>query len=55
MYMTGFADEASPSLDIQIRVTKELGWRDIESRQVQVDDFPARISFHPFPAVIFPR
>ena len=41
MYMTGFADEASPSLDIQTRVTKELGWRDIESRNVQVDDFPA--------------
>ncbi len=41
MYMTGFADEASPSLDVQIRVTKELGWRDIESRNVQVDDFPA--------------
>lgn len=41
MYMTGFADEASASLDVQIRVTKELGWRDIESRNVQVDDFPA--------------
>lgn len=41
MYMTGFADEASASLDIQIRVTKELGWRDIESRNVQVDDLPA--------------
>ena len=41
MYMTGFADEASPSLDIQTRVTKELGWRDIESRNVQVDDFSA--------------
>ena len=41
MYMTGFADEASPSLDIQTRVTKELGWHDIESRMVQVDDFPA--------------
>lgn len=41
MYMTGFADEASPSLDNQIRVTKELGWRNIESRNVHVDDFPA--------------
>jgi len=40
MYMTGFADEASASLDIQTRVTKELGWHDIESRNVQVDDFP---------------
>ena len=41
MYMTGFADEAGASLDIQTRVTKELGWRNIESRNVQVDDFPA--------------
>ena len=41
MYMTGFADEAGAALDIQTRVTKELGWRDIESRNVQVDDFPA--------------
>lgn len=41
MYMTGFADEASPSLDIQTRVTKALDWRNIESRNVQVDDFPA--------------
>ena len=41
MYMTGFADEASPSLDIQIRVTKELGWNNIEARHVQVDNFPA--------------
>lgn len=41
MYLTGFADEAGASLDIQTRVTKELGWRDIESRNVQVDDFPA--------------
>lgn len=41
MYMTGFADEASASLDVQIRVTKELGWSNIESRNVQVDEFPA--------------
>ena len=41
MYMTGFADEAGASLDIQTRVTKELGWHNIESRNVQVDDFPA--------------
>ena len=41
MYMTGFADEAGAALDIQTRVTKELGWHNIESRNVQVDDFPA--------------
>lgn len=41
MYLTGFADEAGPSLDVQIRVTKELGWNNIEARNVQVDNFPA--------------
>jgi len=40
MYFTGFADEASSSLDVQIKVTKELGWQDIESRKVQVEGFP---------------
>ena len=41
MYMTGFADEAGASIDVQIRVTRELGWRHIEARSVQVGDFPA--------------
>lgn len=40
MYFTGFADEASVSLDDQIRVTKQLGWHNIESRKVQVEKFP---------------
>jgi len=40
MYFTGFADEASASLDVQIKVTKELGWQNIESRKVQVEGFP---------------
>jgi sugar phosphate isomerase/epimerase len=34
MYLTGFADEAAADLDGQIRATKELGWRHIESRNV---------------------
>lgn len=34
MYLTGFADEASSSIDGQIRATKELGWRCIESRNI---------------------
>ncbi|MBC8041279.1 MAG: sugar phosphate isomerase/epimerase, partial [Opitutaceae bacterium] len=38
-YYTGFADEAGPELDIQIRVTKELGWRAIEMRNVKVPGF----------------
>lgn len=34
LYMTGFADEAATEIDGQIRATKELGWSDIESRNV---------------------
>jgi len=35
MYYTGFADEASSSIDIQIKATKELGWENIESRGLE--------------------
>ncbi|NLL84261.1 MAG: sugar phosphate isomerase/epimerase [Lentisphaerae bacterium] len=34
MYLTGFADEAATDLAGQIRATKELGWRNIESRNI---------------------
>lgn len=34
MYLTGFADEASQNLDLQIKVTKALGWENIESRNI---------------------
>ena len=34
MYMTGFADEAARDIDGQIRATKELGWQNIESRNI---------------------
>jgi sugar phosphate isomerase/epimerase len=34
MYMTGFADEAAPDIEGQIRATKELGWENIESRAI---------------------
>ena len=34
MYLTGFADEASQDLEVQIHVTKELGWNAIESRGI---------------------
>jgi len=34
MYLTGFADEAAPDIDGQIRATKELGWQTIEARNV---------------------
>lgn len=34
MYLTGFADEASADISVQIKATKELGWKYIESRSV---------------------
>jgi len=34
MYLTGFADEAAPELARQIRATRELGWTNIESRNI---------------------
>ncbi len=43
MYLTGFADEAAPDIEGQIRATKELGWRHIESRNVDgvnIHDLP---------------
>ena len=43
MYLTGFADEAAVDIDGQIRATRELGWTDIESRNVngkQIHDIP---------------
>lgn len=34
MYLTGFADEASRDIDVQIKATRELGWHNIEARNV---------------------
>ena len=34
MFLTGFADEASPDLAIQIKATRELGWKYIETRNI---------------------
>ena len=39
MELMGIADEASPSIDGQIRATKELGWKWIEARFAEVDGF----------------
>jgi len=35
MYLTGFADEAGGGIDTQIKATLELGWKNIESRNVE--------------------
>ena len=32
MFLTGFADEASHDLALQIKATRELGWKYIETR-----------------------
>jgi sugar phosphate isomerase/epimerase len=43
MYLTGFADEAAPDIEGQIRATKALGWTYIEARNVDgvnIHDLP---------------
>jgi sugar phosphate isomerase/epimerase len=43
MYLTGFADESSKTLEGQIKATKDLGWTYIESRNVDgknIHDLP---------------
>jgi sugar phosphate isomerase/epimerase len=40
MILTGIGDEAGAKLDAQINATKELGWKHIEMRVVEVDSFP---------------
>ncbi len=52
MRFTGFADEASALLDDQIKVTEELGWTNIEARDVAVGNFPAGMS-HDIPDAAF--
>ena len=34
MFLTGFADEAADSLALQIKATRELGWKFIETRYI---------------------
>ncbi len=52
VFYSGFADEASPAIDVQIRVTRELGWRAIELRNVRVPGFPAG-NLHDIPDAAF--
>ena len=34
MFLTGFADEAGADFAVQIKATKELGWKYIETRNI---------------------
>jgi len=52
MELMGIADEASPSIDGQIRATQELGWKSIEARFVEVDGFD-KGSIHDIPDAAF--
>lgn len=35
LYFTGFADEVSGDIDVQIRATQDLGWKYIEARNIE--------------------
>ena len=52
MYLAGIGDEAANTIDGQIQATRELGWRHIEMRGVEVPDFP-KANFHDIPDKAF--
>jgi len=52
MILTGIADEAGVSLETQIKATRELGWKHIEMRAVEVPGF-ASGNFHDIPGKAF--
>jgi sugar phosphate isomerase/epimerase len=52
MFLTGIADEAGAAIDVQIKATKELGWKNIEARMVEVPGFPAG-NLHDIPDAAF--
>jgi sugar phosphate isomerase/epimerase len=52
MILTGISDEAGPSIDAQINATRELGWKHIEARAVEVPGF-AKANLHDIPDAAF--
>jgi sugar phosphate isomerase/epimerase len=52
MILTGIGDEAGNSLSSQIQATKELGWKDIEARNVEIPGFP-KANLHDLPEPAF--
>ena len=52
MYLSGIADEAGANIDAQIKATRELGWRHIEARNVEVAGFP-KANLHDIPDAAF--
>ncbi len=52
MILLGIGDEGANTIDGQIRVTQELGWKHIEPRGVEVPGF-AKANFHDIPDEAF--
>jgi sugar phosphate isomerase/epimerase len=52
MILTGIGDEAGITIDAQIAATKELSWKHIEARGVEVSGFP-KANLHDVPAKAF--
>lgn len=52
MILCGIGDEAGNSLSSQIRATRELGWKHLEARNVQVGAF-AKANLHEIPEPAF--
>ncbi len=52
MTLTGIGDEAGANIDAQIKATKELGWKHLEMRTVEVPGFP-KGNFHDIPDAAF--
>src|SRR5580704_5077752 len=48
MILMGIGDEAGAAIDSQVRATKELGWKHIEMRAIEVPGFP-KGNFHDIP------
>jgi sugar phosphate isomerase/epimerase len=52
MILTGIGDEASNGIDGQIQATKELGWKHLEPRGMEVPGY-AKANFHDIPDAAF--
>src|SRR5215813_2514856 len=52
MILTGIGDEAANSIDGQLKATRDLGWKHLEPRGVEVKGFP-KANFHDIPDEAF--
>jgi len=52
MILTGIGDEAGNTIDAQIEAARELGWKQLEMRGVEVPGFP-KANFHDLPEKAF--